>query len=246
MRLMIEFTPLSNFGFDYVDKHKVQSFIYYLLRGSDYDDLHKRSGFKFFCFSDIFPIGDFVVGERKRLIVSSPDSDFIDALAEGIVDNDFVFELGSKGFEVVDLKKFDLEPNGVFISGSPVVLHIDNRRSLYFTMRRKPDIMFFLERVKDNALKKFNAFYGSDFFFEGPIFDKLVFKKDVATVFWKDGKKITVLGTVWEELSYVRNLRRDGGREFYKFYKFILDAGLGEKNSLGFGFLNPKKIKKRT
>jgi CRISPR-associated endoribonuclease Cas6 len=26
-----------------------------------------------------------------------------------------------------------------------------------------------------------------------------------------------------------------------KFYKFLLDVGVGEKNSLGFGFVNPIK-----
>jgi len=48
--------------------------------------------------------------------------------------------------------------------------------------------------------------------------------------------KFLIFGSLFDllEKSYIENKER-------KFYKFLLDCGLGEKNSLGFGFVNPIK-----
>ncbi|WP_297065841.1 CRISPR-associated endoribonuclease Cas6, partial [Thermococcus sp.] len=43
-----------------------------------------------------------------------------------------------------------------------------------------------------------------------------------------------VIGSNWELLEKERIKPEER-----RFYRFIMDAGLGEKNSLGFGFLNP-------
>lgn len=52
----------------------------------------------------------------------------------------------------------------------------------------------------------------------------------------KKGREFLVVGTTWKLLEKIK-IRK----EERKFYKFIMDCGLGEKNSLGFGFINPIK-----
>ena len=53
------------------------------------------------------------------------------------------------------------------------------------------------------------------------IFNKFVFKKQISTKIVMKNTEQVVIGTVWEE---------------------ILDVGLGERNSMGFGFMNLKKV----
>jgi len=64
--------------------------------------------------------------------------------------------------------------------------------------------------------------------------DSLILKKQVAVFIRKDQRDRRIIGTKWifEKIHYPKELR--------KFYKFILDCGLGEKNSMGFGFVNPE------
>ena len=94
-----------------------------------------------------------------------------------------------------------------------------------------------MNRLKDNALKKYNIYYNDDFDFEGEIFDNLEFKKEVAVRNFKGGKEFIVIGNVWSLLE-----KKEIKKEEKKFYSFIMECGLGEKNSMGFGFINPLKL----
>ncbi|MEM0287169.1 MAG: hypothetical protein QXG05_03215 [Nitrososphaerota archaeon] len=62
--------------------YHLQGFIYNLLKGSKYDYVHDKEGYKFFCFSNIFPARDLVKNDPRILIISSPDSEFICHLNE--------------------------------------------------------------------------------------------------------------------------------------------------------------------
>lgn len=50
----------------------------------------------------------------------------------------------------------------------------------------------------------------------------------------KNGVPFPVIGSNWELLEKERIKPEER-----KFYRFLMDVGLGEKNSLGFGFVNP-------
>ena len=69
---------------------------------------------------------------------------------------------------------------------------------------------------------------------KGNIFDRLKFKKEVAVTLRMDNTEFIMIGTVWRSLEKF-NINRENG----DFYRFIMDCGLGEKNSMGFGFINP-------
>ena len=56
----------------------VQGFIYNLLKGSKFDYIHDKQGYKFFCFSNIFPVTKTIQkNDLRKLIISSPDIEFI-------------------------------------------------------------------------------------------------------------------------------------------------------------------------
>jgi len=230
---MLRFRPLENFSFDEVCKHTIQGLIYSALRESGYGEIHDSPKFKFFCFSDIFPSTDFNENEVKNLIISSPDPNFITTLYKSLKEKRD-FRLNTYKIKIEEMKKFYINLKNRFISGSPIVLYKDNKRNIYYSFRRDGDLNFFLNRLKDNALKKYNIYYSDDYYLEGNIFDNLEFKKEVAVRNFKGGKEFIVIGNVWSLLE-----KKEIKKDERKFYSFIMECGLGEKNSMGFGFINP-------
>src|SRR5208283_70260 len=109
--------------------HKLQGFLYDLLRGSAYGDLHDRRGYKFFCFSNIFPSVDMHEGEMRRFLVSSPDEGLIGVVAGGLEklqhDKEQV-NIGEMSFSVEGVSV--LEPkignSCVLAAGTPIVVRI--------------------------------------------------------------------------------------------------------------------------
>ncbi|NJF24261.1 CRISPR-associated endoribonuclease Cas6 [Thermococcus sp. Bubb.Bath] len=234
MRLKLSLIP-QNGKFSRPNKHAVQGFIYHMLKGTEYGQRHDQPKFKFFTFSDFF-----VDREGKAtFLVSSPDSGFIRALQSAVKERESVY-IGNDEYRVVEIKKFKLPLRNRFQTGSPIVIYRNSEEDEYFKLHAHRDLWFFLERLKDNAERKYNAFYNDDFILEGPLFDRLIpkvrnnNKLDVYVKVVKNGVPFPVIGSNWELLEKERIEPQER-----KFYRFIMEAGLGEKNSLGFGFLNP-------
>ena len=233
MRLKLDIISEEDFSYQDINKHMIQGMIYSYLWDTEYEKMHEEKKFKFFSFSDIFPPTDFKKGEEKNLIISSPNKKFIEVLYQKMKDENYIY-FGNKGFMIKKISKFNLPLRRKFITGSPIVLYQDNRENLYFSFERNPDLSFFLERLKNNALKKYNAFYGETMVLEETIFDKIIFGTEVVVPLKKGKNKFLIIGTTWKRLEKFKY-----NRDERKLYRFIMDCGLGEKNSLGFGFLNP-------
>ena len=78
---MIKFEPKEHIKYYEIDKYTIQGFIYSILKGHDsFNNLHDNNGFKFFNFSNIFPISDFNKNSLKKLIISSPNEHLIKVL----------------------------------------------------------------------------------------------------------------------------------------------------------------------
>ena len=123
----------------------------------------------------------------------------------------------------------------VFAEIIPKILYKDNAKNEYFSFKRHKDLKFFLERLKDNAIKKFTSYYKLEKFeMDEPIFDSIKLRKEVCVNIRKERNEFIIIGSLWKllEKAYFR-------RGTKKFYRFIMDCGLGEKNSFGFGFVNP-------
>ncbi|MHA1369532.1 MAG: CRISPR-associated endoribonuclease Cas6, partial [Promethearchaeota archaeon] len=196
-----------------------------------------RRYFKYFCFSDVFPPArdDDTGGVVIQFLISSPNADFIKVLKEQLITGKR-YKLGGMMVEAINTKLYKIGVRSSFKTGSPVVLYKNNRENLYFSFKRDGDVMFFLDRVKMNALKKFNTYYNAELEFDDAIFDTCVFNKEVAVREFKSGHAFIVIGSMWSLLR-----ANTISRHLYKFYIFIMDCGIGEKNSFGFGFLNPIK-----
>lgn len=217
------------------DKHYFQSLLYSRLQDAGLSEIHQGTKFRFFTFSDFFPSGPLQPGENKKIIVSSPDSEFIEALKVEFKRQSEVY-LGESTLHVSDARVLNFSSSPLaFITGSPVVLYKDNKRNIYFSMRRGDSLAYFMMRIKENALKRYRQYSGDyEFDLPHPIFDNVTFNREVAVEVSKGSGKFIVIGSAWYRLE--RFIRR---RKEEQFYRFLMDAGLGEKPSLGFGFLNP-------
>lgn len=233
MRLLLKLS--SQTGQRRPNKHAVQGFIYNMLKGTEYGERHDEPKFKFFTFSDFFVDR----GGRTSFIVSSPEKGFINAIHSAIGERESVY-IGQDEYRVLELKKFRLPLRRAFQTGSPVVLYRDASKNEYFKLYAHRDLRFFLDRLKENAEKKYSAFTGDEFFLDGPLFDRVIPKLrpngkiDVYVKVVKNGVPFPVIGSNWELLEKERIKPEER-----RFYRFLMDAGLGEKNSLGFGFVNP-------
>ncbi|MBR0058884.1 MAG: CRISPR-associated endoribonuclease Cas6 [Methanobrevibacter sp.] len=232
MRLMIKFEPKDNICYYDIDKYAIQGFIYSLLKNdSSFNSLHDTLGFKFFNFSNIFPVSDFEINSLKKLIISSPNEKLIKYLFKQLKNRDS-FKLNNYTMEILKVNIVKKYKCPKFISATPIVLFNDNQNNKYFSFNQNNDFNFFFNRIKENALKKYNAFYDTDFILESNLFDEFEFSREVSIRLQKNNNKFIVIGSLWKNLEF--NL--DNSNK--KFYNFLFDNGLGEKNSLGFGFLN--------
>ena len=231
MRILLKFRSENDFGYDSINKHTIQGFIYSILNDTPFENCHDSKGFKYFTFSNIFPVSPFKRGEFKNIIISSPKQSFIRTVSKVLKRKDH-FYLGKYRMKINQVKVFQPKLEGRLITSTPIVLFENNENNRYYSLKNSNEFSFFLERTKENALKKYNSYYGENYYFEGNIFDRFEYGREVAVRVKKEDKMFIVIGTLWKNLEKFNMDNK-------KFYRFIMDCGLGEKNSLGFGMVNP-------
>lgn len=244
----------KNFVYDLKYFHKLQGFIYSLLKGTKYSILHDKKGYKFFCFSNVFPIPDdhrIKMGDKKFLIISSPDRVFLRILKEKLEEFNENTHIGEMGFKVESVKKLKikLKRNVRLISATPIIIRIPERSYEKYKIPKKfrkkryvywrPQYSFeaFVKQLEENLIKKYEEFYKTKIEIER-IFEIYKFRKGpVVNHVVVNGKEQVFVGSLWEFwFSYL-------SKEQKKILEFGIDCGFGERNSLGFGFINLKNTK---
>lgn len=246
MRLLLTMKALQDYETNFEYHAKVQGFIYSLLRNGDFHHLHDKKGYKFFCFSNIFKQRD---SDCYQLIISSPNPDIISQIQcqlDKIIKNQIFVTLGSL-FELNKVKKIP-EKNLTFplkiITQSPIITRIpiekyhgkirDITPYKIVLWRSNHPVDLFIDALETNMRKKYAEFTGLQI--RGQIFEQYEFKKQVSTKIEQETSMVPVIGSLWE-IQFSPKIP-------HSVQKFALDCGFGERNSLGFGFVNPiiKKI----
>jgi CRISPR-associated endoribonuclease Cas6 len=235
--------------------YHLQGFIYHLLKHSIYEHIHDKEGYKFFCFSNIFPAKNLQKGDIRTLIISSPDGEFISHLDNVLRQawNTTEINIGCMKFRIDYIDKLVQKvPNGLLvtlITGTPIIVRIPSEKYLkygielkreygYIYWRSEHPIDLFISQIENNLLNKYNEYYyhagvdnsNSQNRSSFHLFEKFKFKKQISTIISMKGFDQVVIGTIWEfgfKVECDRNI-----------IQFALDVGLGERNSLGFGFMN--------
>jgi CRISPR-associated endoribonuclease Cas6 len=251
MRLLVLLRAVKEQSYDALYHHKLQGFIYGLLRDSGFGTVHEKEGYKFFCFSNLFPIRDMEAGDSSNLIIASPNNELIAALAgtlQHYTTDRRAINIGELSFEVNALKKVETKlgsGNVRMLTATPVIIRIpernyarygipeDERKQRYVYWRPKYSFEAFIKQLTENLIKKFNEFYGLKIE-NYDLFEQFVFRRPTATKVVIDGREYVMVGSMWEFIwSYLDETQR-------AVLEFGLDAGFGERSSLGFGFVNKK------
>jgi len=247
MRFLIELQAVKDCAYDMKYHHKLQGFIYNLLKGTVYSNIHDKRGYKFFSFSNIFPPKDVKAGVIRQLLISSPDRNFMKILKDKLdifKKEGKTVNIGEMLFEVKNI--FILEPklgrSCELITGTPIVIRIPKKNYEKYEIKPPKDYDYiywrknypfkaFIKQLEDSLFKKYEDFYNISVK-QIQIFEQFIFKKQVCNHIIIQGKEIKVFGSLWEFVfSNLDNEKRN-------LLQFCTECGFGELNSLGFGFMN--------
>lgn len=239
MRIILKLKPNGKFINDNTINHKIQGFIYKLLEDTFFSDLHNKKGSKYFCFSNIFKKEN---DDLRYLIISSPIREIIDIISKKIKIGKEI-NIGDYSFTMINYKKtnIDIKDNIKIRNSTPIILRIPRdkfttdetkNKFKYYYWRKEFGLDIFIEQLSANMIKKYEKFFGVELDRELKLFESYRFVKEVSHMMQIGGKNSKLIGSYWEfETIWLDNLAKD-------IIRLSLDAGLGEMNSLGFGFTN--------
>jgi len=251
MRLIIELEALKDCAYDMRYHSKLQGFVYNLIREGQFSGLHSKKGYKPLCFSNIFPPEDMKAGDRRHLIISSPIPNLARAFKESLSSLE-VANIGDMSFSIknVSILEPKIGSSATLTTGTPIVNRIPRENYerygikppkdySYLYWRREYPFSAFLKQLEENLIKKYREFHdgSAKALEEIPLFSQFLFKKTVCSHTVIDGKEIRLIGSLWDFIF--TNLTKEQRR----ILQFGLDAGFGELNALGFGFMNIAKGK---
>jgi len=228
---------IINVPFNY--NHIVSAIIYDLIDDIDFaNDLHSKSSFKYFCFSQIniskpkMIEGGFISRNGKMsFIISSPDDTLITELVKGIMDkSEIVFvgqELTIAKCEIIKEPTFSKLME--FKTLSPII--VTTKKEVDGKLREwdlAPSDGFF-NGIRNNLIKKYLKFNNLD------ITDKTIaVYSNMKSV---KRKRISInkgKNTTFHR-AYLMDIVLEGDIDLIKF---AYDCGLGSKNSQGFGLVD--------
>ncbi|MEM4663160.1 MAG: CRISPR-associated endoribonuclease Cas6 [Candidatus Diapherotrites archaeon] len=248
MRILLKLKAEKDCSYDLKYFNKLQGFLYNIIKESEYSALHDKKGYKFFCFSNIFPIGDIKTNDKRKLIISSPDKFFIKILGkklEELASGSKPINIGEMLFRIENIETIEVKMNGGFkiISATPIIIRIpakhyekygipqEFKKNRYVYWIKEYPVESFIKQLNDNLFKKYNEFYRKDIE-EFYLFEKLNFKKEIWSHININEREIKMVGSIWEFMFSSLS------KEQKEILEFGLDCGLGERNTLGFGFVN--------
>lgn len=199
---------------------------------------HEDTGYKFYTFSNL-KLHDRIKCENglnyseASLILSSPNEEFIRRFTEGLLmDPEFFLEgIGNKKIchtieEIKLLPSVSFSNQAIFQTVSPVyakTMRLNDGIPKEYDL--SPEDPKFFENIHKNIIDKYAEYYGraleSDFF---EIYDIRNIKP----------KRIRIADTFRRCSLFSFSVQAPS-----QLIKFMYDSGIGEKNAMGFGCLNP-------
>jgi CRISPR-associated endoribonuclease Cas6 len=251
MRVLARLRARRDIAYDNAYHHKLQGRLWGALEDTQYDHLHDENRPKPFTYSNPFPPRDMQEGDERTLLVASPEEELLAHVAADLKD-DPELNIGEMPFSVEGFTPLapDVgEPgtSGTIDTGTGVVvrippwrfdeygLDIDHDEAEFW--RPEHTMEPFKNQIEANLDKKHDL-YCPDYLpgpseVDGDLFDGYELLKTFAIpVEPTTGRTETWVLSKWE---FDYTVRDDDHR---RFLNLALNVGIGERNSLGFGFCN--------
>lgn len=231
--------------------HKLRGRLWDALDGTAFDDCHGGDSHSGFTYSNPFPPRDMRAGDDRTLLVASPNEDLLAHVAADLLD-DRELNIGEMPFHVDNVTPLSLdvgEPGteGTIETGTGVLVRIPPWRADDYGIEPEGDSAIFWQpehsmepfttQIENNLDQKHDRFCPD--YLPGPsetdyeLFDSYELLKTFA---------VPVTVTTGQEMTYVLSKWRFGYRvrddDHRRHLNLALDVGIGERNSLGLGFLN--------
>ena len=252
MRVMAYLSARADTAYDNAYHHKLRGRLWGALSGTQYDERHDSNDPPGFAYSNPFPPRDMRTGDERKLIVAAPEEQLLTHIVRDL-QSDRELNIGEMPFHVEDVSAFapDVgEPGtrGTIETGTGLLVRIPPWRceeyginhpggdtAVYWRPEHTTEPL--LNQLEANLDKKHGLFCPkylpgpSDV--DGELFDSYELLKTFA---------VPVQVTERETLTYVLSKWKFGytvrDDDHRRHLNLALDCGLGERNSLGFGFVN--------
>lgn len=251
MRVLARLRARADSAYDNAYHHKLRGRLWGALDGTPYDERHDENDPTGFTYSNPFPPGEMKEGDERTLLIASPDEEMLAHVAADLKD-DRELNVGEMPFTVDEITALDPdvgEPgtSGIIESGTGVLVRIppwrfeeydidvDHDEAEYW----KPEHTMepFRNQIEANLDRK-HGLFGPDYLpgpsdVGGDLFDGYELIKTFAIpVTVTRGVEETWVLSKWR---FDYTVRDDDHR---RHLNLALDTGIGERNSLGFGFVN--------
>ena len=251
MRVLARLSARADAAYDNAYHHKLRGRIWRALEDTDYEARHDKNEPPGFVYSNPFPPGDMCEGDERTLLVAAPEEGLLAHVAEDL-QTDRELNVGEMPFRVDDLNVIEPdvgEPgtSGTIETGTGVLVRIPPWRFDEYGIdgdhdeaefwRPEHAMEPFRNQIEANLDRKHDLFC-PDYLLgpnevDGELFDGYELIKTFAIpVEPTTGQTETWVLSKWR---FEYTVRDDDHR---RHLNLSLDVGLGERNSLGFGFCN--------
>lgn len=252
MRVLARLSARADAAYDNAYHHKLRGRIWGALEDTDFDDVHETNDPPGFVYSNPFPPGDMKEGDGRTLLVASPHEELLTHVVQDFQKNREL-NVGEMPFHINDVSALapDVgEPGttGTIETGTGLLVRIPPWRCEEYGIDR-PDgdsAVFWrpehttepLRRQLEANLDKKHGLFGPEYLpgpteHEGGLFDDYELLKTFAVpITVTEGQEMTYVLSKWK---FGYTVRDDHHR---RHLNLALDCGLGERNSLGLGFVN--------
>lgn len=251
MRILIRIEAQASAVYDHAAHHQLRGRIWRALEGSDFTSLHDEDRPIGLSFSNIFPWGEITEDDQRNVLVSATDPDLLRAISAGLAQNP-EFNVGEMSFEVIDVTPLSPdvgEPGtrGTIESGTGLLIRIPPWKVDDYNIDPDGDDAVFWRpehsmeplqtQIQQNLDKKHRLFCpeelpgptdrDGDLFSEYELIKNFSLPLEVT-----QGEERTVVLSKWRFEYDVRD------EHHRRHLNLALDAGIGERNALGLGFIN--------
>lgn len=171
MRILLTLQPSIDICYKNDYYYDTQGFIYNIIRYSKFHNIHDKKGYKFFCFSNIFPYNK-ILNKNKiyYLLISSPDDELVEYIYKILLKRtgDLIY-FGKINFYLIALKFFSVQvpplKNFILKTETPIIIRIPSKmlaaekKYNYYYWKKEFSIDLFISQIEKIFIKNMKNLY---------------------------------------------------------------------------------------